>query len=227
MKNIVIFLALLFNLNLFAENNINFKVGLNYSQFLNDNSSEIYQGYTFGLSYDYYIDEKWSIDGGVFYSKEGGILKDKIVRTINLFNNPLDTTYSHSDIYSVAGFFKLPITIGYSFLVSNQVNLKLYGGFSFLIPFKDYSTTKNVRPIFIENNDVKFEYEHVGMGESVFELWDNKNYSIDLGCLLKYNKKILIDFNINYHLRNFGTFDNISEIKKQLLSFKILLGIVF
>ena len=230
MKKQFFFIALLIPLLSIADeypadlSRLSIKGGPNYSLFINDDNSEVFNGFTFGLSYDYYIKKKLLITFGLYYTKEGGILKDKITRTIHLWDSPIDTSYSYTDIQAAAGYIKIPLTYGYPVFYNKKREMTVYGGLAFLLPIKDY-TTKEGKEDIEEKNNINYEYESLGI-DAVFDFGDNTNFTLEFGCVLRY-KQIMIDLNMNYQLKDFGKFDNISKIEKNLLSFKILFGILF
>ena len=80
-----------------------------------------------------------------------------------------------------------------------------------------------MKPIF-NNNEIQHEYDSLGQEDSIFKIGENTNFSLDFGIKQKY-KRYFVDFCINYHLKEFGRFDNISKIKKQLFTVRILLGV--
>ena len=185
--------------------------GLNYSTFINAEEPGIVSGFTVGLRYDCYLSEKILFSLGFLYSKEGGIIMD---------------------IYAVAGYLKFPVTYGYPLYFQNHKEVTLYGGLAFLLPVKDYTSTihsweTSPQKSLSSSSDKNYTEDPENVSEyGPFKIGDNKNVSIEFGCLFKY-KQIMLDVNINYHLLNFGEFGYYHEINKNLLSVKFLFGLFF
>jgi len=76
------------------------------------------------------------------------------------------------------------------------------------------------------SSDVKYDYKDVGMDESVFPTGNYSHSMIDFGAGLVY-KKYSLDLMSHVQLGEFGTFDNISKIKKSLFTIEVLFGLFF
>ncbi|NOX87729.1 MAG: hypothetical protein GXO77_01800, partial [Calditrichaeota bacterium] len=72
----------------------------------------------------------------------------------------------------------------------------------------------------------KYDYESVGYDESVFPTGDYSHSLIDFGVGIVY-KKYCVDLTTHFQLGDFGTFDNISKIKKSLFTIEVLFGLFF
>ena len=226
MKKIVLYL--LFSNFLFAQGGLKISAGPNFSTFLNDDDSEMVIGYTFGLEYEYYLSKSFSVKSGLFYSKEGGLLKDKIRKPSVLEEGSRTADIFYEDLYAIIGYIKIPILFGYSFdIFKNNISKFEIGG-SLLLPIKDYSYTDNYRFAFIYyvgETDFNFEYYSIFGGESSFYK-NSLQYAFDIS-LVQYYKKFFLELAVNYHLGDFGYVTSFSQVKKNLISGKFGIGYSF
>ena len=208
---------------LFAGNHFGIKYGINYSKFYNDKNSSFLRGYSFGINYEYSFLEHYFIGAGLYYSKVGGILKNKTVYVEEYGTLWLD------DIKAQVGYLKLPLNIGFNFIIKKSLLFKIYFGYSNISPISDYTKTNDKSMIqegIKPSSDVKYDYKSVGMDESVFPTGNYSHSMIDFGAGLVY-KKYSLDLMSHVQLGEFGTFDNISKIKKSLFTIEVLFGLFF
>lgn len=223
----IIFLFLFSNF-LFAQGGLKLTAGPNFSSFLNDKDAEMYIGYTFGVQYEYYLSKKLSVTSGLQYSKEGGVLRGKITKPSVLSEGILRSAdIFYEDIHAIIGYLKIPIIAGYSFeILKNNFSQFIIGG-SLLIPIKDFSTSDNYRFAFkYYVGETKYDFEYYSTGAESFFFENDFNASFDVGFKQNY-KKFNLEFSMNYHIFDFGYVYYISEIKKNLISGKLLIGYNF
>jgi len=222
-KNLILIFILLNISMLFAGNHFGIKYGINYSKFYNDKNSSFLRGYSFGINYEYSFLEHYFIGAGLYYSKVGGILKNKTVYVEEYGTLWLD------DIKAQVGYLKLPLNIGFNFIIKKSLLFKIYFGYSNISPISDYTKTNDKSMIqegIKPSSDVKYDYKSVGMDESVFPTGNYSHSMIDFGAGLVY-KKYSLDLMSHVQLGEFGTFDNISKIKKSLFTIEVLFGLFF
>jgi len=223
MKKIIILFLLINMTELLAGNHFGIKYGINYSKFYNDNNSSFLRGYSFGINYEYSFLENYFIGAGLYYSKVGGILKNKTVYVEEYGTLWLD------DIKAQVGYLKLPLNIGFNFIIKKSLLFKIYFGYSYISPNSDYTKTSDdsmIQEGIKPSSDVKYDYKDVGMDESVFPTGNYSHSMIDFGAGLVY-KKYSLDLMSHVQLGEFGTFDNISKIKKSLFTIEVLFGLFF
>lgn len=223
MKKIIILFLLINMTELLAGNHFGIKYGINYSKFYNDNNSSFLRGYSFGINYEYSFLENYFIGAGLYYSKVGGILKNKTVYVEEYGTLWLD------DIKAQVGYLKLPLNIGFNFIIKKSLLFKIYFGYSNIFPNSDYTKTSDdsmIQEGIKPSSDVKYDYKYVGMDESVFPTGNYSHSMIDFGAGLVY-KKYSLDLMSHVQLGEFGTFDNISKIKKSLFTIEVLFGLFF
>lgn len=223
MKKIVIIFLLISLSQLFAENHISIKYGINSSVFYNDNNSSFSKGYCLGLNYEYFFLRTYFVDIGLYYFRVSSWLRNKI-----LLNENYGTLW-RIDVKAGAGYLKIPLNVGFIFPLKKNLKMKLYTGYIFLKPILDYTKEydkytikENIQP----NEAIKYDFRYVGDGESIFP---NGNYSysaINIGSGFIYGN-FCLDLNLDLQLGDFGKFDNISKIEKSLLTIEILFGFRF
>jgi len=221
------FLLLILN-SLFGQNGLKITAGPNFSSFLNDNDAKMIIGYTFGLQYEYDISKSLSVSSGLLYSKEGSLLKDIITKPSILNEGQRTADISDVDLYSIIGYLKIPIILGYSFEVFKKNISKFNIGGSLLLPIKDYSYTDNYRfafTYFAGETVFDFKYHEIHGGESFFHE-NSLGYTIDIG-LIQYYKKFFLELALDYHLNDFGYVTSFSQVKKHLISGKLRIGYNF
>ncbi|MHB2156498.1 outer membrane beta-barrel protein [Calditrichota bacterium GD2] len=222
-KNFILFFILMNISTLLAENHFGIKYGINYSKFYNDNNSSFLRGYSFGVNYEYDFLEHYFIVTGLYYSKIGGLLKNKRV-FVEMYRD-----LWMEDIKAQAGYLKIPLNIGYNFFLRKYCKVKVYFGYAFIFPINDHTIEKakyTIQESIDPYLDVKYDYKSVGMDESVFPTGDYSNSMLNSGFGLVF-KKISIDVVTYIQLGEFGTFNYISKIKKSLFTIEILIGLCF
>ncbi len=222
-KNIILFVILMNISTLLAGNHFGIKYGINYSKFYNDKNSSFLRGYSFGINYEYSFLEHYFIGAGLYYSKIGGWLNNKRIYVEAYRDLWME------DIKAQVGYLRIPLNFGYSFTLKKYLKIKSTIGYSIILPINDY-TVKNPRYTIKENINpnlnVEYDYKFVGMDESVFPTGDYSHSMIDFGAGLVY-KKYSLDLMSHVQLGEFGTFDNISKIKKSLFTIEVLFGLFF
>ena len=222
----LIFLVLITS-SIYAQGGLKISAGPNFSSFLNEEDAEMYIGYTFGLQYEFYINKKYSINSGLMFSKEGSLLKDKVVKPSVLSEGTRTADIFYEDIYAVIGYLKMPIIFGYSFELFKGNISKLFIGGSLLYAIKDFSYSDNYRFAFrYYLGETKYDFEYYSTGAESFFFENDFNYSFDVGLSQSY-KKFYLELTVNFHLSDFGYVYYVSEIKKNLISGKLLIGYNF
>jgi len=220
-----IFLLLVSNF-LFAQGGLKITAGPNFSSFLDDKDAEMYIGYTFGLQYEYCFNNNFSINSGLLFSKEGSLLKNIILKPSTLEEGARSADVFYEDIHAILGYLKLPIMFGYSFEILKENISKLNIGGSLLLPIKDFSYSDNYRFAFkYYAGETKYDFEYFYLGESAYSR-NGLSYSLDIGFTQHY-KKFSLELLVNYHLNHIGYVANMSEINKNLISGKFLIGYNF
>ncbi len=202
-----------------ADLNFGIQYGINYSKFYNDPNSSYLQGYSYGVQLEYVFWKHCYIASGFYYSKMGGQLKSK-----RIYVRKYKTLWL-VDIKAQAGYIKIPFDIGYLFRINKNTFFKIFGGYSRISPVNDYTTTKTITllqdNIVLKSND--YDYEAIGFDESVFPEGDYSHSMVDVGTGLIF-KQFSIEAVAHVQIGDFGTFENISKIKKSLLSLELVLG---
>ena len=224
MKKIVILTVILLNISmLFAGNKFGVKYGINYSKFYNDNNSSFLRGYSFGVNYEYDFLEHYFIGTGLYYSKIGGLLKNKRV-FVEMYRD-----LWLEDIKAQVGYLKIPLNIGYSFVLKKFLKIKVSIGYSIILPINDFTIKKpkyTIQENINSNLNVEYDYKFVGMDESVFPSGNYSHSMLDFGTGLVF-KRYSIDLLSHVQLGELGTLDNISKIKKSLFTVEVLFGLCF
>ncbi|MBD3224258.1 MAG: outer membrane beta-barrel protein [Caldithrix sp.] len=219
-----IFLVLVISLSpLFAGNHFGIKGGINTSTFYDDDDSAFLRGYSYGINYEYSFMEHYYIGTGLYYSKIGGWLKNKVLIVEHL------ETLGRIDIRASAGYLIIPLNVGYLLNVKKNYLFKVYTGYSYLFPFIDYTYRDDkyvINDSIDPDSNIDYDFRSIGRGESVFPTGKYANSAINLGAAMVY-KRYCLDLSMHYQMDDFGTFDNLSKIKKSLITFEMLLGLYF
>ena len=167
------------------------ELGINQSKFRNqDCKSKV--GPAYGLGLDYYPIKSYGafIGTGLLYQNKKLLVEDKTWPSF-LFSEFAEDVWT-GDFDINISYIEIPLQIGFSIKLYDQLSASIFTGYSFSIPIKDYTKTKNrkVRELTPDERG-KFDFDYVLVDESGVST--SKNYNI--GFRISWNQ---FAFVINY-----------------------------
>lgn len=164
------------------------ELGINQSKFRTE-SCESKIGPTSGIGLDYYPINSFGafIGSGLLYQNKRLLAED---RTWPSALDPADAFWVTSGDFDVnISCLEIPLQIGYSIKIKNQLSSSIFTGYSLSIPMKDHTKTKNRKVRELDPDEIgTYDFDYVLVDES-YTSW-SKNYY--LGLRLSLNRFALL-----------------------------------
>lgn len=217
---ITIILLILFTLNLNAQSEFSYKIGVNYSDFRGEDT-DLELAATFGLSYEWSVKKNTTFVGEAIYTNRKGILKNRTIGS----GTGYDLNVSYYDIYCSTGSIDFPLLIKYYLPISHKLKIQIIAGPSLSLCILDLSTKNRTRIESLKGNEREnYDFDFTINPEAgSFYILDSSGFRINVGIGICY---LFLSFEVlySYALNETEVISNVN-VNKNLNSINLLVGL--
>ncbi len=196
------------------------ELGINQSKFRTE-SCESKIGPTLGIELDYYPIKSFGafIGSGLLYQNKRTLAKD---RTWPSDFDPDDSDIIAGDIDVNISYLEIPLQVGYSFKIKENLTPCILVGYCFSIPIKDHTRIKNRKWIRLYADERgTYDFDYFRIDENYVSWSKNYHLGLRLSCkrlalLISYAKALSITKGID-----------VLSIQDKVDSFRISLAYLF
>lgn len=218
-KLLFILLTFSFTVSIFAQNRKIIKVGINKSDFINEDATAKNKP-IFGLGYEHSFSKHIGLAGEILYLTKRSIINNKAIGSY--FDNPPQGHYYDIDIS--LKFIEIPILLTVKKQIMENMNIRFYIGPSLAIQINENTKYKQLKKCLPEEpNGCQLDYLW-SEGEGCFFLYNSglvSNYGISLDWQF-----LEISFRYSRDIHDIGCIKGIF-LHKRLQSFKVFVGFIF
>ena len=184
MKKTTLFSLLFLTLTIFATGSARtlkyVEIGINQSKFRNEAcKSKI--GPSFGIGLDYYPINSLGvfIGSGLLYQNKKLLVEDKTWPDFLYFESAEGVWTGDFDVN--ISYLEIPLQIGYSFRIKDQISSSIFAGYSISFPIKDHTKTKNRKHRELTPDERgKYDFDYVLLDESTVSWPANYHFAFRL-----------------------------------------------